>query len=146
MRKILVPISIHMSPAQIQNAAAQAIAIYRSEESVQLHLLSVQVPVSRHVADFFAPGELRQIHQDAGMAELASAKAALDAAGVLYLTHIEVGRTAETIARFASEIRCDRIVMGHDSESGIAQQLFGTLASEVRHLVGPGDACRVIGS
>jgi nucleotide-binding universal stress UspA family protein len=146
MRKVLLPISIHMSLSQIHNAAAQAIAIYRSEDSVQLHLLSVQVPVSRHVSDFFEPGELRQIHRDAGLAELAPAKAALDAAGVLYLTHIEVGRTAETIARFATEIRCDRIVMGQESGSGLAHKLFGTLASEVRHLVGSGGACRVIGS
>lgn len=146
MKKVLLPISIHMSLSQIQNAAAQAIAIYRSEDAVQLHVLSVQVPVSLHVSEFFEPGELRQIHRSAGMADLAPAKAVLDAAGVLYLTHIEVGRTAETIARFATEIRCDRIVMGQESGSGIARKLFGTLASEVRHLVGPGGACRVIGS
>ncbi|WP_151637567.1 universal stress protein [Noviherbaspirillum aerium] len=146
MKKILVPVSIHSSPAQLRSAAAEAIAIYYGETSVQVHLLSVQVPLSLHVAEFFDCGELRQIHLDAGKAELAPVAAALDKADVPYLTHIETGRTAETIVRFATETKCDRIIMGKAPQAGFAEKLFGTLASEVRHLLGRSGSCRVIGS
>lgn len=146
MKKILVPICIHTGAEQIRTAAAEAAAIYRNEDSVQIHLLSVQAPLSRHVSDFFESGELRQIHIAAGREELAPAKAILDAAGVPYLTHVEIGRSAETIVRFATDIRCDRIVIGTTAHAGFAERLFGTLASEVRHLLDGAGQCRVVGS
>lgn len=146
MKKILVPICIHTGLEQIRSAAAEAAAIYRREDSVQIHLLSIQVPLSRHVSDFFEEGELRQIHIESGRAELRPARAVLDAAGVPYLTHVEIGRTAETIVSFATDIRCDRIVIGQGPQTGFADKLFGTLASEVRHLLGGAAPCRVVGA
>lgn len=146
MRKLLVPVSIHSRPAQLCSAVAEAIAIYRREQSVQIHLLSVQTPVSQHVAEFFGSAELRQIHREAANEELAPLAAELRKANVPFLTHIEIGRTAETIVRFATEIRCDRIIMGRAPQASVAERLFGTLASEVRNLLGNAGSCRVIGS
>lgn len=80
------------------------------------------------------------------MEELAPAKAAFDAAGVPFSTHIHVGRSAETIVRVARELGCDRIVMGQAEQSGFAAKLFGTLANQVRHLLGVTGQCQVIGS
>jgi len=144
MKKILVPICIHSSPSAIRSAAEEAIAIYRSEDSVQIHLLSVQVPLSRHVADFFDGGELRSIHIESGKAELAPVKALLAGAGVPCLTHVEIGRTAETIVQFATDIRCDRIVVGQTTQRGWAERICGTLADEIRHLLGTAGRCRVV--
>lgn len=146
MKKVLVPVSIHSCPARLRSAAAQAVAIYYGEPSVQIHLLSVQVPVSQHVAESFRSGELRQIHLDAGKVELMPLTEELAKAEVPFLTHIEIGRTAETIVRFATETRCDRIIMGGSPAASFAEKLFGTLASEVRHLLGTAGGCRVIGS
>lgn len=145
MKKVLVPLNIHTSAAQMQNAVAEAIAIYRAQP-VQVHLLSVQAPVSRHVSGFFASGELRQIHLESGMEELAPARSALDAAGVPYEVHVHVGRSAETIVRVAQELGCDRILMGRTDETGFAEKLFGTVANQVRQLLGVTGNCQVIGS
>jgi nucleotide-binding universal stress UspA family protein len=144
MRKVLVPVN-DLDDARMRAAIAEVISIYR-EESVQVHLLNVQVCVSSHVSMFFKSGELRAIHHEAGMQELAPAKAALDTAGVPYATHVEVGRRAETIARLAQEIGCDRIVMGRSEQKGFADKLFGSLAGQVRHLVDVTGNCKVIGS
>lgn len=144
MRKVLVPISAG-GGAKMQSALAEVVSIYR-EEPVELHLLNVQISVPRYVAGFFKSSDLRQIHEEAAMEELAPARAILDAAGVPYTVHVMVGRSAETIVRVAKEIGCDRIVMGHAEQEGFAEKLFGTVASQVRHLVGVTGNCQVIGS
>ena len=87
-------------------------------------------------------GGLRQIHIESGRVELRPARAVLNAAGVF--THVEIGRTAETIVSFATEIRCDRIVIGQGPQTSFTDELFGTLASEIRHLLGGAAPCQVV--
>jgi nucleotide-binding universal stress UspA family protein len=144
MRKMLVPINA-ASGARTQATLAEVIALYR-DEPAQIHLLNVQIPVSRHVSDFFKSGELHAIHLEAGMEELAPAKATLDAAGVPYTAHIKVGHSAQTIVQTAQELGCDQIVMGGTPQTGFAEKMFGTLANQVRHLLGVSGTCQVIGS
>ena len=145
MKKVLVPVTVHTSPEQMRHAVEEAIAIYRKEDGVQIHLLSVQLPVSRHVSDCFAPGEMQELHAQAAKEDLAPARNAFTAANVPFLSHMETGRSAETIASFAREIRCDRILMGEAAQTGMANRLFGNLASQVQHLLGLSSECRVIG-
>jgi nucleotide-binding universal stress UspA family protein len=143
MRKVLVPISA--IGAQMQSAIDQVISIYR-EDAVEVHLLNVQPTIPRDVAGFFKGGELQLIQEEAGREELAAAQALLNAAGVPHTTHVRVGHGAQTIVSTASLIGCDRIVMGQDKSDGFTEKLFGTLAHQVRHLVGVADNCKVIGS
>ena len=145
MKKVLVPVTVHTSAEQIRHAVEEAIAIYRKEDGVQIHLLSVQLPLSRHVSDCFAPGEMHALHAQAAKDDLAPVRAAFIAANVPVLSHMQTGRSAETIAAFAREIRCDRILMGGAAQAGMANRLFGNLASQVQHLLGLGSECRVIG-
>jgi nucleotide-binding universal stress UspA family protein len=143
MRKVLVTISA--VNGQMQSATAEAVAIYR-EEAAEIHLLNVQTTVPRFVAGYFNHGNLRLIQEECGMDELAPAKALLDSAGVPCVAHVKAGRNAETIVRVAREIGCDRIVIGQAEHADFAQKLFGTLASQVRHLIGGTGNCIVIGS
>lgn len=136
MKKVLVPVTLHTTAEQLRQAVAEAIRMYFSEESVQIHLLSVQRPYSRHVSDMFEPGELGELRAHAAKEELAPARAAFRAAGVPHLTHLETGRSAETIARFAREIRVDRIVMSRPRQKGYAETVLLAFASELRHLLG----------
>ena len=145
MKKVLVPVTLHTTAQQMHYAVAEAIGIYRTEDSVQIHLLSVQLPLSRHVSDCFPPGEMQELHALAAKLDLAPARAAFAAAGVPFLSHMEIGRSAETIAAFAQEIRCARILMGQAPPSRIANRLFGNLASQVQHLLGVESEYRVMG-
>lgn len=144
MRKLLIPID-GSSAARMKSAVAQAVAIYR-QEPVEVHLLRVQPVVSGHVAMFFPGGELTDIQQQQGMEELAPAKAMLDLAGVPCQARVVVGRSAETIARIARETGCDRIVMGQENGTSFAERLFGSLAGQVRQIMGGRDDCQVLGS
>ena len=143
-RKLLVPVDVG-NEAAMKSAVAEAIALYR-QEPVAIHLLNVQPLLSGHVAMFFDSRELSGIQQQSGEEDLAPARALLDAAGVPYTVHIVAGRSAETIARIARELSCDTILMGKEGRVGFAGRVFGSLAGQVRQIVGGAGDCQVIGS
>jgi nucleotide-binding universal stress UspA family protein len=144
MRQVLIPVDAG-NPARSRAAVTEAISIY-SKEPVTVHLLSVQPAVSGHVAMFFGSGELHQLQYAAGAEDLASAQAQLAAAGVPYASSVRIGRSAETIARTARELGCDRILMGQDRAGSLAAQMFGSLTQQVRQIVSGSGDCQVIGS
>jgi nucleotide-binding universal stress UspA family protein len=143
MRKLLIPVD--GNTARTKAAVAEAVEIC-SKEPVEVHLLSVQPGVSSHVSMFFGKGELHQIQHETGMEELAPAQALLNAAGVPHTAGVMVGRSAETIARAARELGCDRIVMGSEKNGSLGGTMFGSLAEQVRHIVSGASDCQVIGS
>lgn len=145
VRQILVPVTVHTRRDQLQSALSEVIAIVRREPDTRVHLLSIQPPVTRNVADYFKPGELQQIQQDSAMEDLEEPCRILDAAGIRYKVHTEVGRSVPTIVAFAQEFRCDRVLMGGAGQPGIQERLFGTLAAQVRQMLGATTACQVIG-
>jgi nucleotide-binding universal stress UspA family protein len=145
MRNVLIPIDAG-NRARTMAAVAAVVRIYR-QEPVGVHLLSVQPAVSGHVAMFFGEGELTQLQLNAGAEDLGPAQALLKTSGVPFTSLVRVGRSAETIARTARELGCDRIVLGPDGEASFAGKIFGSLAQQVRQLVGAGSSdCQVIGS
>ena len=142
MKNLLLPIDD--DAGRTKAAVAEALSMY-AQEPVRIHLLNVQPVVSSHVAMFFGDGELQQTQLNAGAEDLAPARAQLDAAGLAYTTTVKIGRSAETIARVARELGCDRIVMGRE-DPGFANKIFGSLAHQVRHLLSGAGDCQVIGS
>ena len=144
MRKVLIPVEAG-NPARSRAAVAEAIAIYR-KEPVKVHLLSAQPAVSGHVAMFFGSDELHHLQCAAGAEDLESAQAQLTAAGVPFASSVRIGRSAETIARTARELGCDRILMGQDKTGSFADRMFGSLPQQVRQIVSGSGDCQVIGS
>jgi nucleotide-binding universal stress UspA family protein len=142
MRNLLIHVNAD-NQAAMKSAVAQAIALYR-QEPVAIHLLNVQPQLSGHVAMCFDSRELSGIQHQAGTEDLAGARALLDAAAVPYTALVVVGRRAETIARIARELACDRILMGNEGHAGFAGRVFGSLAGQVRQIVGGAGDCQVI--
>jgi nucleotide-binding universal stress UspA family protein len=142
MRQVLVAID-PSSEARIRSAVAEVVRLHR-QEPLHVRLVRVQPRVTAHVAMFFGTRELHDLQQQAGAEDLQLAKSLLDAAGVQSTSTVLVGRSAETIARAARDFGCDRIVLGEPG-TGFAGKVFGSLAQQVRHLLGPDDA-QVIGS
>lgn len=142
MQQILVPVD-PANEERTRSAVAEVVRMYR-QEPIAIRLVRVQPRVTSHVAMFFGHRELQQLQQQAGAEDLQFAQGLLDAAGVPYTSTVLVGRSAETIAHAAREFGCDRIVFGSE-QAGLAGRVFGSLAQQVRHLLGPGDA-QVIGS
>jgi nucleotide-binding universal stress UspA family protein len=143
MKKLLITVD-GLNAATTGNAVAEAVGLWR-EEPVAVHLLSVQPAVSGHVAMFFGPGELQRLHEDAGLEEMAPARALLEQAGVQFTSSVRIGRRAETVATVARELGCDVIVMGQDAGPSLADRVLGSAAQQVRQILSPADY-RVIGS
>ena len=142
MDKVLVLIDPD-SAARTREAVAKAISLC-AQHGAALHLLSVQPRVSSHVAMCFAKGELRQLQERTGLEELAAAQAQVQAAGLPCTAYVRVGRRAETIARVARELQCATVVMGAQAGTTVGG-LFGSVAAQVRHMMGAGANCQVIG-
>lgn len=144
MRKLLISID-GRSAARTRSTVAEAITLYQ-QEPVAIHLLSVQPAVSGHVAMLFTGSELHDIQHAAGAEDLEPAQALLDIAGIPWQASVMVGRSAETIARSARELGCDRILMGRESGENFVGKLLGSVAAQVRQLVGGTGDCQVLGS
>lgn len=131
MNDVLVPIN---DAGDSRWAADQAIARYRREPT-RIHLLNVQRPLPRHIAQFFSGGDLRDFHRDAGMRVLESAMRILDDAGVPHEDHVMVGNQAETIVHFAEQHRCREVVLDDPPKSMLSIFGLGSIGSQVRHLM-----------
>lgn len=142
--RILVPID-PTEPARTRSAIEQVVRICRQEPAA-VRLLRVQPVVSRHVAMFFDAHELRELQHSAGAEELQPARNLLALAGVSCTSTVVIGRSAESIVSAARDFGCDRIVLGR-SEPGLAgRRIFGSLAQQVRQLLGASGDLQVIGS
>ncbi|HEY4138611.1 MAG TPA: universal stress protein [Casimicrobiaceae bacterium] len=131
MNDILVPIG---DPGESRWAADQAIALYRRQPA-RIHLLNVQRPLPRHIAQFFSGGDLRDFHRDAGMRVMDEAMHMLDEAGVPHQDHVLVGNQAETIVRFAQQHHCSEVVLDNPPKGLLSIFGLGSIGSQVRHLM-----------
>ena len=131
MNEIVVPIC---DATDAPWAASQAIARYR-QEPVRIHLLNVQRPLPKHVAQFFNRNDLREFHDEAGMRVLEPARRLLDEAGVPHEDHVLIGHPAETIVHFAEDLHCDQVVVDAQPRGMLSLLGLGSIASQVQHLM-----------
>ena len=143
MPQLLIPVD-PQDPERTRSAVEQALRIRRDEPGAQIRLLRVQPRLSGHVAMCFGTRELLRLQHEAGVEELQYAEGLLKAAGADFTSTVLVGRGAETIAQAAHQYGCDRIVFG-DEHPSLAGRMFGSLAQQVRHLLG-GAQVQVLGS
>jgi len=141
MRSLVVPIrDSHDS----KWAVDYVIELYRREApQVEVHLLNVQTPLPQYVTRFLNKQTVGEFHRENGLRALQGASERLDAAGVPHTDHVLVGRKAETIARFAREQRCDRIVLPKRDSGFVSSLGLGSVGAQVRQLIGAGDQCDI---
>jgi nucleotide-binding universal stress UspA family protein len=132
MSDIVVPIC---STTDATWAAREAIALYRGDSGARVHLVNVQPPLPKHVAQFVNRHDLREFHHDTGMQVLEPAIRKLDEAGVPHEDHVLIGHPAETIVRFAEDRGCRHIVVDAPASGMLAMLGLGSVGSQVLHLM-----------
>ena len=106
----------------------------RNPKSLDVHLLTVQRPLSGDVNRFLSGQTLDDYHRERSEAGLAPARAALDAAGLGHKDHWRVGDPGPTIAEVAAQQACDMVVMGARGLGASAATLLGSVAqSAIEH-------------
>lgn len=127
--KILLPFD---GSANAERAVKYAIALAKSLQSYEIHLLNVQPSVGGGVAAFVGKGDIEDWHRDEAEKALTSGKRLFDMAGLSYKTHIGVGNPGDVIAAFAKQLDCGQIIMG---TRGLGTALGLLLGSVAQHVV-----------
>jgi nucleotide-binding universal stress UspA family protein len=130
---------------QDQRAIAARLARMHDEEPLRIHLLAVEPAPTGHAMAFLKGIDVKRVLREDGLDRMRALRGLLDAAGVPYRHHVEVGRWEETIARFAQERCCKSIVMGENRGSALRNLVLRHDAWRIRaHLVRCGFACEML--
>jgi nucleotide-binding universal stress UspA family protein len=103
-------------------------------EPFELHVLNVQNPLPGSVGMFLNGQDMREYHREEGIKCLQPARDLLGAAGVPHQVHIEVGRPADVIARYAEQHKADEVVMGTRGLGNVADMILGSTTEDVLKL------------
>lgn len=100
----------------------------------EIHLLSVQPPLTGDASRFVDAEQLKDFHREEGLKALAEAQRRLVTAGFAPQLHVAVGEAAPTIADFAASRACDQILIGTRGHTGLGGTLLGSVAAKLVHL------------
>jgi nucleotide-binding universal stress UspA family protein len=128
MQKVLVPVDGSTSS---DHAIKDVIRRHQKNEPMEIHLLNVQPPLPRYITRFLSHGEITAYRREQSARALASARAALEAAGIRHQHHAKMGDKVEIITQFAKLHYCDLIVMGSGRKSSLVRLLQSSLTNRV---------------
>jgi nucleotide-binding universal stress UspA family protein len=106
-------------------------ALYLDPNDLEIHLVNVQAAFSNDVSRFVSNEQTTAFHRDESEQALSGARQLLDAVGVAYTCHAEVGNIAETIAALAESLHCDEIVMGTHGRGAFKEFMMGSIPLKV---------------
>ena len=129
---VLVPIEEGRDSAW---AVRHVTALHR-RGNVRIHLVNVRTPLPSYVARFIGRPQRQEFYQEGGRKAMQEAVRQLDAAGIAHKDHVLIGSRAETIAKLARELHCTHIVVSNPARSLVPDLGLGSIASQLRHLIG----------
>ena len=131
MLKILVPVD---GSANSQHAVRHVIKEFLNNPALEVHLLNVRAPFSRHIAQFVSKRNRESFHRDEAEKALRPIRQMLDNFSVPYTAHVEVGSKPEVIAATARRLRCDHIVMSTARKNSLTRMLETSVTNRVLEL------------
>lgn len=128
MTKILLPVD---GSANALNAVRHVVNRFLGDPAMEVHLLHVRAPLSRHIARFVSRRDRENFHRDEAERALAPARELLNQFGVPHADHIELGDKASTIHRVAQRLRVNQIVMGTARKNSLTRMLEDSVTNKV---------------
>ncbi len=131
MHRILVPVV----GASSDDPAIQLVTRRFAEDSaLEIHLLNVRTPLSRHVAQFLGRQARDDYYREEGQRALKHSMELLEARRIPYATHVRMGDKARTIVEEARRLDCDRIVMTTARKNSLTRMLEDSTTNRVLEL------------
>ena len=129
--KILLPVD---GSANSRNAVRHVMREFLKYPAMEVHLLNVQAPFSRHIAQFASKKSRDSFHRDEAESVLQPVRKMLDERRVPYTVHMRVGSKAEVIADTARRLRCDSIVLSTARKNSITRMLEASVTNRLLEL------------
>lgn len=126
--KVLVPVDGSPNSAfAVRHVASEL----KKNGDLEMHLLNVQSPLSRHIGGFLSRKTRDEYHHDEAQKALKPAEALVKELGVPYTTHFCVGNDADMIIDEAKRLQCDRIVMSTARKNSFTRMLQDSTTNNV---------------
>jgi YjbE family integral membrane protein len=131
MQSVLVPIG---PVRNVEFAIRRVVTEYLRNSEIEIHLLNVQAPFSRHIGQWVSRRAADDFHRERAEVSLAPARALLDRRGIPYAVHIRTGDRAAVIAAEAKRLECDHIVMSTARKNSLTRMLEDSTTNRVLEL------------
>jgi len=131
MERVLIPVD--GSPNSLMAVRRVADSV-RAGRALEVHVLHVRMPLSRHVARFASRRKRAAYHRDEAARALKPAREILERSGVAHAVHVELGDRARIIDRVARRLRASRIVMGTARKNSLTRMVEGSVTNRVIEL------------
>ena len=126
--RILVPIA---GNANDLFAVQDVVKRFMNHTAMEVHLLNVQVPFSRYVAQFTSRASRQSYQKEQAEKALAPARAMLDRHSIPYAVHVQIGDRAKQITDAARRLRCDRIVLATARKNSLTRLVESSVTDRV---------------
>ena len=128
MKRILLPVDASSSSLK---AVRHVIGRFAADPAMEIHMLHVCTPFSRHIARFVSRRNLADYHRDEAARAMKAARKLLDERGVPYAAHVEFGERADMITAVARRIRASRIVIGTSRKNSFTRMIEDSVTNKV---------------
>lgn len=131
MLKILLPID---GSENALRAVRHAVTLAANKAEIECQLLNVQTPMPGRIHGYKSREEIADMERAEAEQVLRPAQEILDAAGISYSATYLEGEVAQAITDYATNTRCDVIVMGMRGMGIVVGPLvMGSVTSKVVH-------------
>lgn len=131
MVRVLIPVD---GSRNGQQAIHHVVKDYMRNNALEIHLLNVQPPFSRHVATFARKRDRDAYHREQADRALDGARAILARYDVPYHTHVAIGERAPVITDTARRLNCHHIVIGTARKNSLTRMLQDSVTNRVLEL------------
>lgn len=128
MVRVLVPLD---GSPDSQYGVRYVVSEFMKNRDLEIHVLNVQPPFSKHISDFTSRRARMEVHQEQADKALAPVREALDRSGIPYTVHTDVGDKADCIVDAVGRLRCDRIVMSTARKSSLVRLVEDSVTNQV---------------
>ncbi|HVE49317.1 MAG TPA: universal stress protein [Casimicrobiaceae bacterium] len=131
MHRVLIPV---VGSANDDVAIDRVVTKFTQDETLEVHLLSVQAPMSRHVARLLRSGDPAKVQRDESEKALQRSKRLLEEHRIPYCAHVCKGDRAQLIVDEARRLECDRILMSAARKKSLTRMVQDATTNKVLQL------------